>query len=85
MIKSIWFLNADKTFLESYTDNGLPQGSGAIESSIRRVVNLRMKGNSIFWNEESANDMLLIRSFYKAGRWRDIEKMSYEGGLQAAA
>ena len=44
-----------------------------------------MKGYSIFWNEESANDMLLIRSFYKAGRWREIEKMSYEGGLQAAA
>ena len=26
----------------------LPVGSGAIESAIRRVINLRMKGNSIF-------------------------------------
>ena len=27
----------------------LPVGSGAIESAIRRVINLRMKGNSIYW------------------------------------
>ena len=61
------------------TDMGLPLGSGAIESSIRRVVNLRLKGNSIFWKPESANDMLLLRSFYKAGRWSDLEKMAYHG------
>ena len=60
-------------------DMGLPLGSGAIESSIRRVVNLRLKGNSIFWKPESANDMLLLRSFYKAGRWSDLEKMAYHG------
>lgn len=36
----------------------LPVGSGAIESAIRRVINLRMKGNSIFWNEENAEGML---------------------------
>mgnify|MGYP003328796047 CR=1 FL=1 len=77
--------NMERLIYKTCKDNGFPQGSGAIESSVRRVVNLRMKGNSIFWNEESANDMLLIRSFYKAGRWREIEKMSYEGGLQAAA
>lgn len=67
------------------TDMGLPLGSGAIESSIRRVVNLRLKGNSIFWKPESANDMLLLRSFYKAGRWSDLEKMAYHGGVQIAA
>lgn len=66
-------------------DMGLPLGSGAIESSIRRVVNLRLKGNSIFWKPESANDMLLLRSFYKAGRWSDLEKMAYHGGVQIAA
>jgi hypothetical protein len=27
----------------------LPIGSGAVESGIRRVVNLRLKGNGIFW------------------------------------
>ena len=66
-------------------NEGLPLGSGAIESSIRRVVNLRMKGNLIFWKEESANDMLFLRSYYKAGRWGDLENMAYIGGLQMAA
>ena len=28
---------------------GLPLGSGAIESSIRRVINLRLKNNGMFW------------------------------------
>ena len=31
---------------------GVPLGSGAIESTIRRVINLRLKGNSIYWTEE---------------------------------
>ena len=40
---------------------GLPMGSGAIESAIRRVINLRLKGNSIFWAEENAEGMLQFR------------------------
>ena len=28
---------------------GLPRGSGAVESAIRRVINLRIKGASIYW------------------------------------
>src|SRR5271168_4109533 len=33
---------------------GVPLGSGAIESTIRRVINLRLKGTSIYWTEENA-------------------------------
>jgi hypothetical protein len=51
-----------------------PIGSGVIESTIRRVVNLRLKGASVYWSESTAQDMLLLRSFYKAGRWQHIEK-----------
>ncbi len=32
----------------TYRRRGLPMGSGAIESAIRRVINLRLKGNSVF-------------------------------------
>ena len=46
----------------------LPIGSGAIESTVRRVVNLRLKGASIFWCRASAEAILLLRSYYKAGR-----------------
>ena len=44
----------------------LPIGSGAIESAIRRVVNLRLKGASIYWHKKSAEAVLLLRSYYKA-------------------
>src|SRR5438552_17127836 len=47
----------------------LPIGSGAIESTVRRVVNLRLKGPSIFWCRASAEAIPLLRSYYKAGRW----------------
>jgi hypothetical protein len=49
----------------------LPIGSGAIESGIRRVINLRMKGNSIFWKEENAEGMLVLRGLVLSRRWKD--------------
>lgn len=56
----------------------LPIGSGAVESAIRRVINLRLKGPGIFWHEESANEMLMLRCYYKAGRWGLLHKMASE-------
>jgi hypothetical protein len=52
----------------------LPIGSGVIESTVRRVVNLRLKGASVYWKESTAEDMLLLRCLYKARRWESIEK-----------
>lgn len=54
----------------TYRRRGLPLGSGAIESTIRRVINLRMKGNSIFWKEENAEAMLMLRGLVLSGRWK---------------
>src|SRR3954454_14897522 len=54
----------------------LPIGSGAIESAIRRVVNLRLKGPSIYWHKTSAEAVLLLRSYYKAGRWNYLERQA---------
>ncbi len=48
---------------------GLPLGSGAIESTIRRVVNLRLKGNAIYWREKNAEAMLQIRALVLTNRW----------------
>jgi hypothetical protein len=47
---------------------GLPLGSGAIESSIRRVINQRLKGNGIFWREAHAEEMLQLRALVLTGR-----------------
>ena len=54
----------------------LPIGSGAIESTVRRVINLRLKGPSLFWCRASAEAILLLRSYYKAGRWEMLKRMA---------
>jgi hypothetical protein len=51
---------------------GHPLGSGAIESAIRRVINLRMKGNGIFWCEENAEGMLVLRAAALTKRWQEM-------------
>jgi hypothetical protein len=48
---------------------GVPLGSGAIESSIRRVINLRLKGNGVFWEPANAEAMLQVRALVISGRW----------------
>jgi hypothetical protein len=53
-----------------YRRRGLPLGSGAVESAIRRVINLRIKGNSIFWKGENAEGMLALRGLVLSGRWK---------------
>ena len=50
---------------------GVPLGSGAIESAIRRVINLRLKGNSISWYKENAEGMMLLRCLVLSKRWDD--------------
>ena len=47
----------------------LPLGSGAVESLIRQVVNLRMKGNSKFWLQNNAEIMLHLRCQWIAKTW----------------
>jgi hypothetical protein len=52
-----------------YRRRGLPSGSGAIESAIRRVINLRLKGSGISWLEENAEAMLVLRANVLSDRW----------------
>lgn len=47
----------------------LPIGSGAIESLIRQVVNLRLKGIGKFWLLNHAEMMLHARCQWAAGAW----------------
>lgn len=64
--------NAKRMQFELRRQQNLPEGSGAIESAIRRVVNLRMKGNGKFWKEENAEAMLTVRSHLKSGRFHRL-------------
>ena len=48
-----------------------PIGSGAIESTVHRVVNLRLQGPSLCWCRASAEALWLLHSYDKrdGGTW----------------
>ena len=61
----------------SYADflkKKIPIGSGAVESCVRRVVNLRLKGNGIFWTLETAEGVLHLRAQLLSGHWDTFVK-----------
>jgi hypothetical protein len=51
---------------------GLPVGSGAVESAIRRVINLRLKGPGLMWKEENAEGALVLRAAAVTDRWEEM-------------
>jgi hypothetical protein len=63
--------HADRMRYSDFESRNLPIGSGAVESGIRRVVNLRLKGNGIFWTRKVAEGLLHLRSQLLSGRWND--------------
>ena len=70
----------------TFRSRGLPLGSGAIESGIRRVINLRLKGNGIFWLEANAEAMLAVRATVLCDGWdatlaRVRASMAYDNRL----
>lgn len=68
-----YFVNhAARMRYQHFRKAGLPIGSGAIESGIRRVVNQRLKGSSIYWLEEHAEALLHLRAQLKTGRWDEF-------------
>jgi hypothetical protein len=59
---------------QTFRRRGIPCGSGAIESAIRRVINLRLKSNAIYWLEENAEAVFAIRALLLCDRWEDTLK-----------
>lgn len=62
----------------------MPIGSGTMESAIRRVVNLRLKGPGIFWHEDHAEQMLLLRTYYKSKHWQVLTNKAFATPLTNA-
>jgi hypothetical protein len=75
--RNYFIRNQHRMCYQKVADLKLPIGSGAMESAIRRVVNLCMKGASIYWLEKTAEAMLMLRSYYKSGRWNLLKKLSF--------
>ena len=63
---------ARRLMYDVYRSWRLPMGSGAIESTIRRVINLRLKGAGIFWTEGNAEAVFQLRAAVLSGRWEEI-------------
>jgi hypothetical protein len=61
-----------------FRNRGVPLGSGAIESTIRRVIDLRLKGNSVYWTEENAEAVFPLRAAVVSGRWEEIVEHTRE-------
>ena len=69
-----WARNRERLRYASFRAKKWPIGSGAVESAVRRVINLRMKGASITWTEEHAEGILHLRAHAKSGRWDELER-----------
>jgi len=63
----------------------MPIGSGSMESAVRRVINLRLKGPGIFWHEEHAEQMLMLRAYYKSKHWQALTNKAFATPLTNAA
>ena len=63
----------------------LPIGSGAVESAIRRVINLRVKSNSMYWLRENAETMIRLRAWLKAGRAEELFQQTTYNTINLAA
>ena len=50
----------------------MPIGSGAIESAVRRVINMRVKSNAVYWLRENAETIIRLRAWIKAGRAEEL-------------
>lgn len=67
--------NKDKIDYSAYEKNGWFVGSGAIESSNKTVVQLRLKQAGMRWGVDGANAMLTLRCYAESGKWHEIEKI----------
>jgi hypothetical protein len=54
---------------QKYKEEKLLIGSGIVESGIRRVINLRFKSPSSFWNKENLEPLFYLRAAFLAKRW----------------
>lgn len=55
-----------------FQENRLPVGSGIIESGIRRVINLRFKNSSSFWQQSNVEGLFFLRGIMLSGRWNNL-------------
>jgi hypothetical protein len=66
-----YFGDHSKFQYRTFSEQSLPTGSGTVESAIRRVINLRIKGTGLFWKKDNAENIILLRSLVLTGKLRN--------------
>jgi len=72
------YSEAGRLRYDCFRSRGVLLGSGAIESTIHRVINLRLKGNSIYWTEGKAEAVFQLRAAVVSGRWEETVEHTQE-------
>lgn len=67
--------NKDKINYSKYEHSSWFVGSGAIESSNKTVVQLRLKQAGMRWSVDGANYIITLRCMYESDNWDKIEKI----------
>lgn len=72
-----------------YQEEGLPIGSGAVESGNKLVVEARLKGAGMHWERSNVNPMLALRNIVCSDRWdeewpRIASKLRQDAALRSA-
>ena len=67
--------NKNKIDYSTYEYNGWFVGSGAIESSNKTVVQLRLKQAGMRWSVDGANYVIALRCMWESDHWDKIEKI----------
>jgi hypothetical protein len=83
--RNYFITNSHRMNYKNLKQDNWPIGSGAVESAVRRIINLRFKGASIYWLKETVEAMIRLRAFFKAGRWQLIKKMAFSCDVEAFA
>jgi len=73
-----YFGDHSKFQYKTFSDNNLPTGSDTVESAIRRVINLRIKGAGLFWKRENAENVILLRSLVLTGKLKMLAEKHWE-------
>ena len=55
----------------TFRRRAIPCGSGAVESVIRRVINQRLKSNTVYWCMENAEALFAICASLMVDRWEE--------------
>lgn len=64
--------NLERMQYQLFRNKNLVCGSGVIESGIRRVINLRFKNSSAFWNPQNVEGLFFLRGIILSFRWKSL-------------